>query len=135
MAKKAGVDAGLILQILVAAFLITLGLVIIINYNDDLSKLGRNLGIVGKRNDPVTLVIGIADLVAGIIIAAALFISINGKMVSLLTLIVLIIWLVQIIIKFFVNDIFEPDFLIWLNQLSVDLIILGSLWLINRKYA
>ena len=135
MTKKAGVDGGLILQILVAAFLITLGLVIIINYNDDLSKLGRDLGIIGKRNDPVTLVIGIADLVAGIFIAAALFISINGKTVSLLTLIVLIIWVVQIIIKFFVNDIFEPDFLIWLNQLSVDLIILGSLWLINRKYA
>jgi len=42
---------------------------------------------------------------------------------------------VRIIIILFARDIFEPTFLIWLNRLCADLIVLTALWLINRKYA
>ena len=46
-----------------------------------------------------------------------------------------ILWIVEIVIGFFAQGLFEPDFIIWLNRLSADVIILAALWLINRKYA
>ncbi|HVP17515.1 MAG TPA: hypothetical protein VMU36_00860 [Spirochaetia bacterium] len=41
----------------------------------------------------------------------------------------------EIVIAVFAEDAFRPDFVIWLNRLSADVIILLGLWLINRRHA
>jgi uncharacterized membrane protein YphA (DoxX/SURF4 family) len=137
--KKAVFDAGttlLVLQIVVAAFLITLGLVGLIHWNSDPSRFGRGLTrAFGGTNNPFSLIVAIVELVAGLIVLAGAFARVRGRLLFAATLVIAILWAVQIVISFFARDIFEPDFWIWLNRLAMDLIVLLALWLLNRKYA
>ena len=140
MAKKKTVfDVGttlLVLQIVVAAFLITLGLVGLIHWNSDPSRFGRGLTrAFSGTNNPFSLIVAIVELVAGLIVLAGAFARVRGRLLFAATLVIAILWAVQIVISFFARDIFEPDFLVWANRLTADLIVLLALWLINRKYA
>lgn len=136
MTKKAGFDTGWVLQLVVAAFLITMGLIMIINYDSDLNRFGRSVTqLFGGKNDPTALIIAIVNLIAGALLVLALFVPVRGNLLSLLTLIIVIVWIVQAVLRYFVNDFLEPDFLTWLNGLSLDLIVLTSLWIVNRRYA
>ena len=58
MAKgRAAVEVTTILQIVVAAFLITLGLIGIIHYNSDLAQFGRGMNkLFGRGNGPMGLI-------------------------------------------------------------------------------
>jgi len=134
--RSAGFDVTVVLQIVMAAFLITLGLIGIINYSSDLAQLGRDLNIVfGRANNPINLIAAIVELIAGVIVLAAVFFYLQSRWIFVATLVIAILWAVRIIIILFAQDIFEPTFLVWLNRLCADLIVLTALWLINRKYA
>ena len=138
MAKKKTpeIDAVLILQIVVAVFLITIGISGIVNYNKDIAKIGRDLNrFFGGSNNPVNLIVAILELAAGIIVAAALVVPVKGKLPFAATLGVAVLWIVQIIISVAATEVFKPDAATWLNSLAGDLILLVCLWLINRKYA
>ena len=77
----------------------------------------------------------IIELAAGAIMFLAIFIGDLNRVLYWSTWVVVVIWIVEIIIDFFAQGAFEPNFLVWLNRLAADVIILGVLWLINRKYA
>jgi uncharacterized membrane protein YphA (DoxX/SURF4 family) len=139
MARKNVLDMGttvFVLQIVVAAFLISLGLLGIVHWKSGGAQFARNLTrAFGGGNNPVNLIVAIVELAAGAIVLLGLFTSVRSGLLSAATLVIAILWAIQIIIVFFARDIFEPDFLIWLNRLAADLIVLLALWLINRKYA
>jgi uncharacterized membrane protein YphA (DoxX/SURF4 family) len=140
MAKqRQAFDAGttlFVLQIVVAGFLITLGLVGLIHWDSDPARFGRGLTrAFGGSNSPMALIVAIVELLAGIVVLAGVFTRVRGGLLSAATLVIAILWAIQIIVSFFARDIFEPDFWIWLNRLAMDLIVLLALWLINRKYA
>jgi hypothetical protein len=130
------VDTLFILQIVVAVFLITLGLIGVIRYDSNVSRLGRDLNrMFGRANDPFNVIVAAVELAAGILVLAALFVPVTTRWLYVTTLVIAIVWAVRIVLFLFVNSIFEPTFLAWLNQLAADLILLLALWLINRKYA
>ena len=130
------VDTLFVLQIVVAVFLITLGLVGIIRYDSDVSRLGRDLNrVFGRANDPFNIVMAVVQLVAGILVLAALFVPVKARWLYVTTLVIGIVWAVRIFLFLFVSRIFQPTFLSWLNQLAADCILLLALWMINRKYA
>ncbi len=130
------VDTLFVLQIVVAVFLITLGLIGIIHYDSDLSRLGRDLNrVFGRANDPFNVIVAVVELVAGVLVLAAVFVPVSTRWLYWTTLVIAIVWAVRIVLFLFVNRIFEPTFLVWLNQLAADLVMLLALWLINRKYA
>ena len=137
MAKsKATFDVVIILQVVLAVFLITMGLAGIMNYSTDLAKFGREFNrFIGNSSNPVNMVMAVLELAAGIIVAGALFVPGQKSLVNILTLAVAVLWLIQIIISLAAGEAFKPDFAIWLNKLALDLIVLVSLVLINRKYA
>lgn len=140
MAKqRQAFDAGttlFVLQIVVAGFLITLGLVGLIHWDSDPARFGRGLTrAFGGSNSHMALIVAIVELLAGIVVLAGVFTRVRGGLLSAATLVIAILWAIQIIVSFFARDIFEPDFWIWLNRLAMDLIVLLALWLINRKYA
>jgi hypothetical protein len=140
MAKNREVlDAGLtllVLQIVVAAFLITLGLIGIVYWKSDLARFGRGLNrAFGGANSPMGLIASIAELAAGVIVLVGVFQSVRSRLLYGATLVIAILWVIQIVVIFFTRSIFEPNLLIWLNRLAADLIVLLALWLVNRKYA
>lgn len=125
-----------VLQIVLAIFLFTLGLIGIMEWNSGASQFGRGLTrLFGGPNNPISLVVAIVELAAGAIVFAALFVNVTSRLIYVLTVIIAILWFVEIIIAFFAEDAFRPDFLVWLNRLSADVIILLGLWLINPRYA
>jgi uncharacterized membrane protein YphA (DoxX/SURF4 family) len=139
MARRNVFDIGttiFILQIVVAAYLITLGLLGIIYWQSGGAQFVRDLNrAFGGSNNPFSLIVAIVELAAGVIVALGLFTSVRSGLLAAATLVIAILWVIQIIIVFFARNIFEPEFLVWLNRLAADLIVLLALWLINRKYA
>jgi hypothetical protein len=134
--RKSSFDTFTVMQVLVAVFLITLGLIGIINWNSNLSQFGRSLNrLFGRANDPFNMMVAILELVAGGIVGVGIFVALKSKLLYWLTLVIAILWAVEIIIGFFAQGAFEPDFVFWLNRFAADLIVLAALWLINRRYA
>jgi hypothetical protein len=130
------VTATTILQIVIAVFLVTLGLIGIIHYNSDMAQIGRGLNkLFGRANNPFNLVVAIVELAAGAIVFAGLFFSVRSRLLFTATLVIAVLWIVHIVLSFFAGNFAEPDLLVWLNRLSADLIVLLALFLINRKYA
>ncbi len=137
MAKKiATFDSIRVTQIIVALFLFTLGIVGIMHWNSGLAQFTRGVNrLFGGSNNPFNLIVAIIEMAAGVVVAGALFVSVKNRLIYILTLIVAILWVIEILIGFFFNDnAFKPDFVSWLNQLLANVIILIALWLINRKY-
>lgn len=135
-ARSSGFDATLLIQIALVLFLITLGIVGLTEYNSRLSELGRSLNrLFGRADNPVNLIVAIAELVAGIIIGLALFVPIERRVIWVCCIVIVILWIINILFVFFFNNTFAPDFAIWLNGLSADLIILAALWLVTQRYA
>ena len=129
-------DAVSVIQIVVAVFLFTLGLIGIIDWNSNASEFGRGLNrLFGRANDPFNLIVAIVELAAGVIVFAGLFVNVKSRLLYVLTIVIAILWVVEIIIGFFAQSPFEPNFIVWLNRLAADVIILAALWLINRRYA
>jgi hypothetical protein len=135
-ARSSGFDATLLLQIALVLFLITLGIVGLAESNSRGAQTARWLnGLFGRADNPVNLVVAIAELVAGIIVGLALFVPIERRVIWIACIVIVILWIINILFVFFFNNTFAPDFAIWLNGLSVDLIILASLWLVTKRYA
>ena len=134
--SRSSVDLITILQIVVAAFLITLGLMAIVHYNSDPARLGRGMNrLFGRAGEPLNLIVAIVEIVAGGIVFAGVFFAVQSRLLYGATLVIAILWIIQIILSFFASNFAEPDLIIWINRLAADLIVLLSLWLINRKYA
>lgn len=129
-------DALFVLQLVVAVFLVTLGLIGLVDYDSGLSRFGREVNrLFGRANDPFSIVVAVVELVAGVLVLAALFVPVKRRWLFWTTLVIAIVWAVWIVLDLFANGIFEPTFLTWLNRFASSLIMLLALWLINRKYA
>jgi uncharacterized membrane protein YphA (DoxX/SURF4 family) len=150
MAKKRGVsrkaapaakvsirfDALFVLQCVVAVFLVTLGLMALLEYDSDWSRFARDVNrFFGRANDPLTVIVAVVEIVAGVLVLAALFVPVKRRWLFWTTLVIAIAWAVWIVVDLVVNRGFQPSFLAWLNQLASSLVLLLALWLINRKYA
>ena len=133
---KSTFDASLVLQISLVLFLITLGVVGLTEYNSNLNQLGRSLNrLIGRADNPVNLIMSIAELVAGILVGLALFVPLEKRTIWIACLVIAILWILKILWVFVFYNAFEPDFVTWLNALSADLIILVGLWITGRRYA
>lgn len=129
-------DALFVLQCVVAVFLVTLGLIGLVDYDSGLSRFGREVNrLFGRANDPVAIIVAIVELVAGVLVLAALFVPVKRRWLYWTTLVIAIAWAVWIVVDLVVNRGFQPSFLAWLNELAASLVMLLALWLINRKYA
>lgn len=134
--KKVSLGTDTILQLVVGVALFFIGLLTIINYNSTGREVQRFLtDTFGGKSDVLDLVFGILLLVSGVFVAGALVLPLENKLLFLMTLIAFVVWAIRIILIYFVNDIFEPDFVNWAAPFCVDLIVLTSLWMVNRKYA
>ena len=135
MAKKAAPrTVPYFLQGSTAAALFLLGLVGIVNYNSDLARLGRAVAqAFGSKGDVLGLIISILTLIAGVLLALDLFFKISAS--GAIGLGVFIFWALRILYVYFVHDIGQPDFLVWLQTLSPDVVILAAIWMAYRARA
>jgi uncharacterized membrane protein YphA (DoxX/SURF4 family) len=125
-----------LLQIAVGLFFLIMGLQGLINYDSFGSQAGRMFNdLLGNDNNIINIIISIAALVSGIIILGGLFIPLKNSTLMIATLIVFIFWAVKIAFFYVVNNLMEPNLLTWLQNISLDFVVLMSVWIINRKYS
>ncbi|MBB6479414.1 hypothetical protein [Spirochaeta isovalerica] len=130
---KREINAMFFLQLSLALMFLAIGIVGITNYNSDLSQFGRSVGkVFGKSNDLFPIVFAVIQLVAGALLALSLFIDIPGRILPISLLIIFIFWAISIAMTFVLDNLFEPNFLVWLSQLSPQLVILTALWIVFR---
>ncbi|MCK5673066.1 MAG: hypothetical protein KAH95_06805 [Spirochaetales bacterium] len=125
-----------LLQIAVGLFFLLMGLKGIINYDSVGSQMSRVFNdILGSNNNLINIVISISALISGVIILGGLLVPLKNSTLMIATLIVFIFWALKIAYFYVVNNLMEPDMITWLHNLSLDFVILMSVWIINRKYS
>ena len=126
----------LVLQLAVAVFLFTLGLIGVMHWNSDLAQFGRGLTrLFGKTSSPVDLIIAIVELAAGVVILAGVFLKGRNTALFAATLAVAVFWAVLIVVNYFAQNFVHPDFFVWLNRVSLDCVVLLAIWTVSRKFA
>ncbi len=136
MSAKKYQGSYFLLQIAVGIFFLLLGLQGIMHYNSDISGLGRALAkTFGGKVNYISITIAVLELISGVIILGGLFVPMKNSTLMIASLAVFIFWAVRIAYFFFVNNFTEPDLLTWLQRLSLDCVVLMSVWIIQRKYS
>ncbi len=129
-------DGIFFLQLAVALFLIVSGLLGLMDYTSKLQQLSRDFfRFFGFRSDVTAVIISVAELVSGTILFVGLFLLVQNRTLFFATLIVFALWTLRVVFYYFLNGFLKPDLLEWLFNLSPDLIILSSLWVIFRRYS
>jgi hypothetical protein len=125
-----------VLQIVVAAFLFTLGLIGVMHWNSDLAQFGRGLNkLFGRSSNPVALIIAIVELAAGVVVLAGVFVQGKNPALFAATLAVGAFWAVLIVVNYVAQNFLEPEFFAWLNKVALDCLVLISIWIVARKFA
>ncbi len=122
------------LQLSVAAYFLLYGLVGIAYYDSGISS-AWNRALFGGRYDALSLVIAILTLIAGVILLIGLFLKLEPNLLYTAGLGIFIFWAVRILYVFLVRNLLVPNFLVWLEQLALDLVVLAAVWLVTRRYS
>jgi hypothetical protein len=131
MANKS-FDILLVLQILVALLLLTFGIDGLTGYNSAGADMMRTVNrAFGGSNNIVPIIFSVIEIVAGALLLGEFFMPVATKFVFFAMLIICVVWLITIIMNFFTSHFIEPNFLSWLRNLTVQLILLASFWQIG----
>ncbi|NCN05523.1 MAG: hypothetical protein GW949_07820 [Spirochaetales bacterium] len=132
MAQNRSADGltSFLLQLSVGMYLSFLGIRGIANYDSDTARIGRAVSdLFGASNSPLGLVIGIAQLVVGVLLLIGLFIFAKRSAQTLLGLASTGLWGAFMLYQHFIQvSIFAPDTLTWFTRFAFDLVILAALF-------
>lgn len=136
MASNRRTGSFFLLQIAVGMFFLLMGLQGIINYDSYGSQATRFVNdLFGNSNNIINIIVSVGALVSGVIILGGLFIPLKNSTLMVATLIVFIFWALKIVYFYVANNLMEPDLITWLQNISLQFVILMSVWIINRKYS
>ncbi|MCF6334808.1 MAG: hypothetical protein L3J12_03610 [Spirochaetales bacterium] len=104
--------------------------------NSNINQASRFINdLFGNNNNVINIVVSVGALISGIIILGGLFIPMKNSTLMIATLIVFIFWALKIAYFYVANNFLEPNLIVWLQRLSLDCVVLMSIWIINRKYS
>lgn len=136
MASTRKTGSFFLLQIAVGLFFLLMGLQGIINYDSYGSQATRFVNdLFGNNNNIINIIVSIGALVSGVVILGGLFIPLKNSTLMIATLIVFIFWAIRIAYFYIANNLMEPNLITWLQNLSLQFVVLMSVWIINRKYS
>jgi len=136
-AVKAGLQTGLILQVVVGILFLLMGIAGITDYNSDFAEMGRSVSqAFGGDSEFLDIFIAIFELACGIVLIATVFAKVDKKLVKLAQLVSLTIWALLIVLL----DILAPNFdanrfdwLFWGQTTVLHLIVLISIYSIWKE--
>lgn len=143
--QNSGMTAFFFLQLAVAVFFFILGIQGILYSVSQNSGFAREVARFFNPNAPAVhqteLVLGIFSLVAGFLLLLGLFRFGDARLVTVSCALIFIFWLVRLILMRFMTELviangnitFQPDLSGWLLNVSMDTIILCSIWTLGRR--
>ena len=124
----------LILQILVALLLLTFGLDALTGYNSTGAELMRTVNkAFGGSNNILPIIFAVIEIVVGALLILEFFMPVTTKFVFIGMIVICVVWIITIVMRFISNGFLEPNFITWLRELSVQLILLTSFWLVGSS--
>ncbi len=143
--RNNNVSSIFFLQIAVAVFFLSAGIVGIINYNSTTNEVSRAVGDAverifgvsqtGRSNANLNLAIAILQLISGAMLLVGSIVSFQGKSGFFAALVIFALWALKIVYSHVLYDFGQPDILVWLYRLSPDLVVLAALWMVTKRYA
>ncbi len=134
MKGKSSISSVFLLQIFIGLFFALSGLIYLTGYNTAGSQFMRGVGKLFGKNEIWTLVIALVQLFAGLVLLVGIFIRTNQRSLFLASLTITILWIANIILLYFTDSFLKPSLMVWLRDLSVQMIILSGLWGVTRQY-
>lgn len=145
--QNSGLTSIFFLQLAVALFFLILGIQGIVNNISQNTGFAREVARFFNAEDPAVhqtqLVMGIISLVAGLLLLLGLFRFGDSRLVVISSVLIFLFWMVRFVMIRFMSELvikngnisFLPDFSTWLLAVSMDIIILCSIWTIARRSA
>jgi hypothetical protein len=128
------VDTVFWVQLVLGAFLFTLGLKGLVYGDYGLFGSVRGIrGLFHRRDETLLVIIALVETAAGLLFLAGLFFA-EGRALFWAALVLLALWLIQLIYFYLLEGAFEPNFVVWLNRLSFDLLPAVGMWMVARRY-
>ncbi len=134
MRERNGYASVFLLQIFIALFFALSGLLYLTGYNTAGAQFIRGVGRLFGKNDLWRVVVALIQLFSGLVLFVGTFIRSNQRSLFLASLTITILWIVNIVMLYFTESFLQPSLMIWLRDLSVQMIILSGLWAITRQY-
>lgn len=131
MRSGARVNSLFWMQLAIGVFFITLGVAGLAEYNTALNQLARAFG---GGSEFLEILIAVLELASGIVLVVALFTPISSRALFVACVVILVLWGLWIVYVHIVDNLAEPNFLVWLNRLSLDVIPGIGVWMIASRY-
>ena len=113
-----------LIQIAIGIYFFMSGLVGLIGYNSGANQLVNDLSKMMGKSNYLPLIILICFLLAGLILFTGTIFTVKNK---ILYFVILVMWIIYLILTYFTDDFLKPDLLVWIKELSLQLIILAGL--------
>lgn len=128
--KKNTFSAVLLIQIAIGFYFGITGLLGVMGYNSGTNQLINDVNKLMGKTNYLPLIISILFLLVGVALIVGVVANIKNRFFYYT---IFILWIVYIIITFFTNDFLKPETLVWLKNLSSELIVLAGLWATSQR--
>jgi uncharacterized membrane protein YphA (DoxX/SURF4 family) len=126
-----------ILQLALGVFFILIGLEVIIKYQSFTGRIMSGIAnFFGDNKHIIDNVIAIIEIVCGAILIIALFVPIGRGAFNFIILVIFALWAARIVyFEFIYKAVFQPNWIAWLQDLCLDIIVLIGIWATRSKSA
>lgn len=125
-----------VLQLVTGIYLLAQGIAELVFYRSDLNQFARSVSrAFGGSGDILSLIVALIAIAAGALLIWVLFGAVSGRLLYLSTMIIAVLWVLRSLAAYVFNAPFEPTFIVWLANVSGDLIPGIVVWLVGRQYA
>ncbi len=122
------ISAIWLIQLFIGIFFAASALIILTGYNSAGSEFMRGVNKMFGKNNSWTLVVAILELLSGIVLIAGLFVSTQQRLMFMAGLVIFILWSLNILTLYFFGGFLKPSFMVWVRDLSLQLVVLAGLW-------
>lgn len=131
MKRSYNISSFLLLQITIGIYFSVKGLIEIIGFNSGVVEQAiSSINKLAGKSNYWPLVIAIVFLVAGIALISGVIFSIRKRLIYF---IILVLWIIFIVNGYFVNNFLKGGTLVWIREISLQLVILSGLWGITQN--
>jgi hypothetical protein len=127
----------MILQLALGVFFILIGLEVLMYGQSGIGQILNGIAnAFGDTKHVIDTIIAIAEIVCGAILILALFIPMGSGAFNFLVMLIFILWIGRIVyFDFIAKAVFQPNWLTWLKELALDIIVAIGIWVTRTKRA
>ena len=122
------ISAMWLIQLFIGIFFTASALIFLTGSNSAASEIARGIGKMFGKNNTWGFIFAIIQLISGVLLLFNLFVTTQPKLMFFASLVIFILWAINIFSIYFINGFVQPNFMVWISSLSLQLVVLSGLW-------